>query len=131
MKMKLDKGTKLQAFMAKQLATTPLSQKEIAEAVGYNNQNMITMIKQGDAKLALDRVPAMAKILQVDPKHLFRLALEQSYPPAAVATLMTMLDASITTNEMKVVEIFREKTGNTDPEITPELQARIEDALSG
>ncbi|WP_328799879.1 hypothetical protein [Pseudoroseicyclus tamaricis] len=53
------------------------SQAEIARDAGFVNANMVTMIKQGSAKLALDRVPMLAAALEVDPRYLFRLALEQ------------------------------------------------------
>ncbi len=43
------------------------SQAEIAAQAGYVNQNMITMIKQGSSKVALDRVPALARALEADP----------------------------------------------------------------
>lgn len=37
------------------------SQLQIANEAGFPNPNMITMLKQGANKLALDRVPAMAR----------------------------------------------------------------------
>ena len=39
------------------------TQAQIAAEAGYPNPNMITMIKQGTSKVALDRVPALAKAL--------------------------------------------------------------------
>lgn len=46
------------------------SQAEIAALAGYVNPNMITMIKQGSSKVALDRVPALAKVLECDAAYL-------------------------------------------------------------
>ena len=43
------------------------TQAEIAEEAGFVNPNMVTMIKQGATKLPIDRVPALAKALEVDP----------------------------------------------------------------
>ena len=54
------------------------SQAEIAAQAGYTNANMITMIKQGSSKVALDRVPALAHALEADPAYVMRLALEQT-----------------------------------------------------
>src|SRR6056297_3865375 len=54
------------------------SQIEIATEAGYVNPNMITMIKQGSTKVALDRVPALARALECDPAYLMRLSLEQA-----------------------------------------------------
>ena len=53
------------------------AQREIALEAGFRSVNMISMVKSGSTKLALDRVPSMAKALEVDPKFLFVLALEQ------------------------------------------------------
>lgn len=52
------------------------SQAKIAALAGYVNQNMITMIKQGSSKVALDRVPALAVPLEADPAFVMQLALQ-------------------------------------------------------
>jgi hypothetical protein len=43
------------------------SQLQIASEAGFPNPNMVTMIKNGSSKLALDRVPSMARALECDP----------------------------------------------------------------
>ena len=53
------------------------NQSEIATAAGFTNVNMLTIIKQGHSKLAIDRVATLAAALEVDPKFLLRLALAQ------------------------------------------------------
>lgn len=69
--------------LAKYVATRVLqlkprkSQAEIASEAGFPNANFISMIKNGTSKLALDRVPALAKALECDAALLFRMALEQ------------------------------------------------------
>ena len=42
------------------------SQREIAIQAGFPNPNYVSMIKAGSSKLPLDRVPSMAKALDVD-----------------------------------------------------------------
>jgi hypothetical protein len=42
------------------------SQLQIANEAGFPNPNMITMIKNGSSKLAMDRVPSMARGLELD-----------------------------------------------------------------
>jgi hypothetical protein len=54
------------------------SRLRIANEAGFPNPNMVTMIKNGSSKLALDRVPSMARALECDPAFLMRLALDQS-----------------------------------------------------
>jgi hypothetical protein len=77
--------TALCKFLTKKIAALSgvKSQREIAAEVGYDRPNIISMIKNGVTALPLDRVPAFAKALDVDPRHLFRLALEQNHPEIA------------------------------------------------
>ena len=56
------------------------TQREIAAEAGYEKPNIISMFKYGEAKVPLDKIPALAKALEIDPAHLFRLALEQYWP---------------------------------------------------
>ena len=53
------------------------NQRDIAIAAGFTNPNMLSMLKNGDTKLAIDRTASLAAALEVDPKYLLRLALAQ------------------------------------------------------
>lgn len=101
------------------------SQRDIAEIVGYANQNMITMIKQGTAKVALDRVPLLAKALEIDPVHLMRLAMEQFYTPKTAASLMELFSQVMTRNEADIIETIRRASDDTDPKLTDEMRAEL------
>lgn len=101
------------------------TQKDIADIVGYKNQNMITMLKQGDSKVALDRVGDLAKALEVDPALMMRLAMEQFYAPSTVRELMTFMETPITKNEMAFVEVIREASDHVNPVLTEELAQKI------
>lgn len=72
----------LAIFLTKQIDALSgrKSQREIATEIGYDKPNMISMFKRGETKVPLDKVPALAKALNFDPKHLFRLAMEQQWP---------------------------------------------------
>lgn len=69
--------TRLPAFVAKRiLELRPIkSQAEIASETSFPNPNMISMVKSGAIRVPLDRVPALAEALQVDPARLLQLAL--------------------------------------------------------
>ena len=43
------------------------TQSEIATQAGFTNANMITMLKQGATKLAIDRVHDLSRALDADP----------------------------------------------------------------
>ena len=71
--------TRLALYIQKRLLElrAKKSQIEIANEAGFNNPNILSMLKNGASKLPLDRVAALAKALECDPPFLFKLAVEQ------------------------------------------------------
>jgi transcriptional regulator with XRE-family HTH domain len=102
-------------------------QGEIAREAGYKSPNMITMIKQGNAKVSIDRVPDLAKALECDPAQLLRLALAQFYTDATVKVLTSMFKKGmLTENEVEILTAIREATNNSDPALTPDLNEKLQ-----
>ena len=62
-------------FVRHQIQVLGKPQREIAEEVGFEKPNIITMIKQGKTKLPLAKVGAMARALETDPVYLLKLCL--------------------------------------------------------
>ncbi len=62
------------------------SQAKLAEELGYDNQNMITMIKQGKTRVPLEKVVPLARALGVNPSMLIQ-AWFTAYMPAALASI--------------------------------------------
>lgn len=93
------------------------SQRDIAVEAGFTNPNMLSMIKAGSSKLALDRVPAMATALEVDPKHLFILALEQSGLETTREAIGDIFGAVVTDNEAAWLEEIRDASDGSDPRL--------------
>jgi len=60
-------------------------ESEIAAEIGYERSSMISMFKRCKAKVPLDKVPVLARALNVDPARLFYLAVEQYWPGGAEA----------------------------------------------
>ena len=101
------------------------SQLQIASEAGFPNPNMVTMIKTGATKLALDRVPSMARALECDPAFLLRLALEQAQGDTAAQVLVEIFGTPVTANELGWLQEIREASGNTDPRMTNRSLAAI------
>lgn len=93
--------------------------------LGYPNPNMVTMVKNGASKLALDRVPSMAKALESDPAYLMRLALEQAVGDLAAQAIIEIFGTPVTANELGWLEAIREASDKTDPRITSRSRAAI------
>ena len=101
------------------------TQREIAVAVGYDKPNMISMLKHGETKVPLEKIPLLAKALDVDPAHLFRLALEQ-YWPALGATIVEIFGRLATDNEEEIfLKRWRIATGNLDPAPNARIDAAV------
>ncbi len=53
-------------FLADKIGAIDKTQREIAEACGFDNPNIITMFKNGHTKLPINRIAPLAKALDVD-----------------------------------------------------------------
>ncbi|MDO6483091.1 XRE family transcriptional regulator [Shimia thalassica] len=101
------------------------SQSLIASEAGFPNPNMVTMIKNGTSKLALDRVPSMARALECDPAYLMRLALEQAIGGTAAKAVIEVFGEPVTVNERGWLQAIRKASDNTNPRLTSRSQAAI------
>jgi hypothetical protein len=101
------------------------TQLDIAVEAGFPNSDMLSMIKTGATRLPLDRVPELAKALDVDPARLFQLALEQWVGSAAARAFEAIFRVAVTRNEVDWILVIREASGNTDPAVTTRLRAAI------
>jgi len=119
-------GTVMVKFLARKIdeLKPDLTQREIAQRLGIRSVNFVSMMKTGAARVPLEKLPALAEILGVDPAHLVRLGLEQYWPELDVVS--RVLPAPITKNEIALLQAFRRATNNADPEITPGKQAVVE-----
>jgi transcriptional regulator with XRE-family HTH domain len=100
-----------------------MSQREIANAVGWNQPAMISMIKRGEVKPPLEKIPALGRALKVDPAHLTRLVLADHYPDIYEA--LSVIGLVPTANENAIIAHIRDVTGDADPELTDELKEKL------
>jgi transcriptional regulator with XRE-family HTH domain len=113
--------SKLAKYVAKrtlELRAKGKSQMQIATEAGFPNANMIAMIKNGAAKLSIDRVPALAKALECDPRYLFSLALEQKGGDMSEAVIKDIFGVVVTRNEAAWIEALRNASDHKDPRLT-------------
>ena len=103
------------------------TQAEIASEAGFANANMMTFLKNGQNKVPLDRVPSLAKALEVDPAYLMRLALDQAVGETAAKAITEIFGTPATENEQGWLNELRDASDNTDPRLT----GRSRSALRG
>jgi transcriptional regulator with XRE-family HTH domain len=108
------------------------SQREIAQEIGYEKPNMISMFKRGEAKVPLDKIPLLAKALNVDPAHLLRMALQQ-YNPEFYKVIGQILDNKdiVSDNEIAVIKELRKLTGERDVTLTGDLKKKLRECFKG
>jgi hypothetical protein len=99
----------------------------VAHAVGYINPRTVELFLTGEAKLPLDKVPAMARALDLEPSHLFRMALRQYWGDSSEASVITR--CLVSTDEVAILDLLRSITGETELSLTPELVERIRSAF--
>ncbi|SER28961.1 hypothetical protein SAMN05216548_114115 [Faunimonas pinastri] len=118
--------TRLASYLSKQIDAIQgmKTQRQIADEVGYDKPNMISMIKRGEARVPMDKIPLLAKSLNVDPAFLFRLAMEQH--GWSIDVIGTVFGTICSKNESKVLAKIRELTDNQDPSLTPDLEQKLE-----
>lgn len=101
------------------------SQGEIAAEAGFTNPNMVTLIKTGASKLPLDRVPAMARALDCDPKRLFFLALHQDGQQSTMVAVEETFGTIVTKNKAAWISALREASDLGDPPLTARARCTL------
>jgi len=72
--------TTVQAAFSAMLENSGKTQKAIAEEVGLERRNVISMMKTGDMKVPIDRAPALARACGADPAAFTRLVVQEYMP---------------------------------------------------
>jgi len=119
--------TKLAAYLTKRiLELRPRkSQLEIAVDAGFINVNMMSLLKSGKSKVPLDRVPALAKALEVDPRLLFRMAIQQSSYETTSEVIDEIFGTIVSRNEVVWLEALRDASDHKDPALTARSRAAL------
>lgn len=101
------------------------TQAEIASEAGFPNANMLTFLKNGRNKVPINRVPSLAKALEVDPAYLLRLALDQAVGATAAKAIVDIFGLPTTENERGWLAELRDASDNSDPRITGRSRAAL------
>ena len=56
------------------------NQREIAERIGFKRPNMLSMIRTGRAAVPFEKIPIIARELEIDPALLVRMHLKEVWP---------------------------------------------------
>lgn len=104
--------TTVASHLEKAIALSGKTQREIAAKVGYANPNVISMMKQGQTKVPIEKIPALAAATGTAPGPFLALALKEYMPEA-----WNVLAAH--------PEIFRSESSLTSAGISPPSPAAV------
>jgi len=122
--------SKTATFIGRAIEFSGKSQREIAIEAGFPKPNIISMLKKGEMKLPLDRIPDLANACHVDPVYLFRLAMEE-YHPAIWEVLVNTIGMPLTANEFELVGAYRIACVDEEIPVTYEKFVAVVDLLVG
>lgn len=141
----IQKGTKMSSQVNRPFATSPMAkflerrinelssykaQRELAAEMGFSRPNILSMFKSGETKVPLERVPAMAKVLDADPKHMFRMAIDQHYRGSELTKVFSELFGNtVSDREMEWVEFIRDLSDNSDPYLGDAIKQSLREVL--
>lgn len=96
-----------------QQALLALTDHDLCAALGFEREIVLTMIKAGNMKLPLNKVPALAVALELDAAELLKVALRETSPDLLQVIEEVFNTASLTATEMNLIRHLRELCGNT------------------
>lgn len=67
-------------FLRNAIEQSPKTQREIARDAGFAAPNALSMMKTGECKIPISRIPALAKALDVDGHLFVKIALREYQP---------------------------------------------------
>jgi hypothetical protein len=105
-------------------------QRQIALEAGFAKPNIITMFKKGDTKIPMEKIGPLAKALEIDPIHFFKMCM-QEYQPDTWNEIQKMFNQPVLTlNEIEIIEAIR-GADVTNPRLrTDDERQRIVDAVN-
>lgn len=102
------------------------TQADIAREAGFRSANILSMMKSGETKLPLDRVPALARALAADPRLLLRMALQQIGLEGTRDAMDEIIGTVLSANELGWIQAIREISNDRDPVLTDQLRIHLE-----
>lgn len=115
-------------MLEKAIDASRLTQREIADQVGFKQANMISMMKTGECRVPLDRIPALAKTLGMDERKFLILAIHE-YHPGIHEVLVETLGLPLTDAELGIITMFRMAHMRGDVELSEPFKKVLDGLL--
>ncbi len=93
-------------MLAQAIDESDLTQREIADRVGFKHPNVLSMMKQGLTRVPLARIPALAQTLELDQAKFLLVAIKE-YHEGVHDVLCDTLGLPLSASEQKLIAMFR------------------------
>lgn len=113
-------------YVALQVAISGKTQREIAEEAGFENANMISMIKKNLSKVPLARIKPIAQALNIDKVFFMQMVLQEYYPDVWESIESVLGQKIITDNEYEIIKVIR-SVNKLDPKITTQAKEKLKE----
>ena len=107
-------------FLQRAILFSGKSQREIAVGAGFPHPNVISMMKNGDTKVPIDRIPALADTCGVDAAKFVAVAMEEYYPEVW-EVLEETLGGLLTPDEREIVTAYRIANDDASMQISADV----------
>lgn len=116
------------AKLAAAIEASELTQREIADRVGFKQANIISMLKSGETRVPLDRIPALARTLGMDEREFLILAIAE-YHPGVHEVLVDVLGLPLSDAELGILTMFRMASLRDEIEVEGPFKQALEGLL--
>ena len=99
-------------FMETRQAALCLSDHDLGAALGFEREIVVSLIKAGSMRFPLNKVPALAAVLQFDAADLLKIALHESDPALATLIEETFDPLRLTAIEVDMIKHQRKLCGS-------------------
>ena len=104
------------------------TQRELAKEMGFMRANMLSMLKTGDAKVPIAKIPIVAEVLGIDPAKLLRTHLWETWPQFA-DVVFEIFGGILTTAEREWLEFF-EEVGMLSPPVDSDRRKKLAELMA-
>lgn len=116
-------------MLADAIEKSELTQREIADRVGFKNANIISMLKTGETRVPLDRIPSLAQTLGMDERLFLMIAIEE-YHPGVHEVLVDVLGLPLSDAELGILTMFRMASMRDEIEVEGPFKQALEGLLA-
>ena len=101
----------LASLIKERQACLHVSDRDLATALGYDNEPVVELIKQGRMRLPINKVKRLADALALDPRPILRAVMAES-APGLLDVVEDVLDPlRLTDDEERLIKLCR-RMGN-------------------